>query len=110
VSQGTLNLKTPNAVTIRPKSNPTSAVKTVVYKDMVMATPSVGTSFQISMGDLHLSSRMLDISNATGILVRQVPLTGTMDIDISDLTDGVYFLSVELNDGAIARQKIIVQH
>lgn len=108
VPPGTLDLLKPNAVVFRV--DPISGTTTpIVYKEVALATPSIGTLFHITAKALLLSKPRLDVLDAAGIMVRSLNLADTMQFDATGLADGIYFLTVQLQEGAIGRQKIVVQ-
>ncbi|MDZ4679733.1 MAG: T9SS type A sorting domain-containing protein [Saprospiraceae bacterium] len=50
------------------------------------------------------------VYDSTGVLVRQINFANTTSWDASHLPNGVYYITVKLKDGVIARQAVVVQH
>ncbi|HWY38086.1 MAG TPA: T9SS type A sorting domain-containing protein [Bacteroidia bacterium] len=51
----------------------------------------------------------LKITNALGSIIRQEKINGQTQIDISDLQEGIYFVSIKTTERTVTK-KIIVQH
>jgi hypothetical protein len=96
-------------VVIREDSLSSGISNPEIYWDIVFATPSVGTYFQIATDDIELADTRMDIYDSAGVLVHQVNLADSSHLDASGLVDGIYFLTLQVDEGAIARQKIVVQ-
>jgi len=104
---GTLGLQTPNAVVLRPI--PPSMTREV-YKEINFVKPSVGELFQVSNPDVSQAARAFEVYNSVGVLIRKVNFANSTYWDASNLAAGVYYITAKLQDGAIARQSVVVQH
>jgi len=104
VPPNTLNLLVPNAVVLREI---TSAVTTpVVYREETIVTPSVGVQFQVSQQEFAAGS--LEVHAADGMFVQNLSFADSTLWDASGLSDGMYVFTMQMQDGVIARQKIVV--
>ena len=59
------------------------------------------------------TNAQLEIRNILGSVVKSVELTNTngqVSIDVSDLTNGVYFYSFMVNEVAVKTTKLVIQH
>ncbi len=108
VDPGELNLILPNAVVVRTEPS-SGVVSPTVYKDIVIATPSVGVQFQISLKDHAVSAAIIEVYDSMGQVIKSLNIQESAQWNASDVPDGIYYLTVQLKDGAIARQKIMVQ-
>ena len=106
VPPGSLGLKVPNAVVFRQiMANPTHEV----YKDVAFVTPSVGVQFQISNPNPSQPFLSCEVFDTSGMFVRKIIFADHAIWDASNLANGVYHIRAKLPDGAIARQKVVVQ-
>ena len=109
VSTGSLDLKTPNAVVIR--QNTTTAIPEIpTYIDANIVTPSFGTFFQFTNEEINSFGSIAEVSNASGVIVRKINIADSTFINAFDLPDGIYFITMPLQNNSVARQKIMVQH
>jgi sugar lactone lactonase YvrE len=109
VPPGTLNLLTPNAVVLRTPG--TSGVKTASqFQEVAIVTPSIGVKFQIAGIAYDTADSRLQVHNSEGRIMKEMHLSTGMELDASALSDGVYILTIRMEDGTTGRQKIIVQH
>ncbi len=106
VPAGAAGLIRPNAVVFRPR---TSTATHEVFKEVTFVTPSVGKHFQISKPEGLQAVSSVEVYNSAGKLVRKINLANNTDWDASNLADGIYYLTAELPDGTMARQKMVVQ-
>ena len=86
---------------LKPDSQP-------LYREVTFVTPSIGVQFQISKPEHATKSTTLEVHNTEGVVVEHLNFADSTQWDASALTDGVYILTVQMEDGVIARQKIIV--
>lgn len=107
IAPGTLGLKTPNAVVLRPA--PVSGTR-IAYKETALVTPSVGAFFQIANPDLLQPDSTFEVYNAAGSLIRKINFAAGAGWDASGLPDGIYLIVAKLQDGTLAGQKVVVHN
>jgi sugar lactone lactonase YvrE len=110
VPTGTLGLKQPNAVVLHEEVTTGTSFVPSPYKEMNIVHPSIGTDFQLTTGNEYLPNAKLEVVNASGIKVAHFNLADSPTIDASGLPDGIYVITLPLNDGLWAQQRIVVQH
>jgi len=106
VPPGTLGLRTPNAVALRPL--PASAVREP-YREVAFVTPTIGALFRFNDPDALQGATELEVHNSTGVLVRKITFADSTAWDASNLPAGVYHLVARFADGVVGRQKVVVQ-
>ncbi len=106
VAPGTLNLLVPNAVVFRGKTASKTKDK---YLEMSFVSPTIGSHFQISNPDFAGRSLSCEVFDTSGLFVQKMEFSGQTIWDASSLANGIYYLTVKLPDGTMARQKVVVQ-
>ncbi len=109
VPSGTLGLITPNAVVLRQDPSTTDTSDPLTYKEMNIVTPSIGISFQFTSSDIIPYGTIADICTTSGVIVKKIMVSDSAFWSASDLTDGMYVITLPLRNNSIARQKIMVQ-
>lgn len=109
VPSGTLGLMTPNAVVLRQDPSTTSTYNPTSYRDMNIVTPSLGVFFQFATSSLVPIGSMADVCTTSGVTIKKIRVSDSAFWDASDLPDGIYIITLPMQDNRIARQKIIVQ-
>ena len=84
---------------ISPAVEPVVAPSVSLYPQPASASLNIGGGIRLS------SMRVLD---ATGQTV-QVPLLTTSTLDVSKLTEGIYFLAANTANGRIAKRFVVVR-
>lgn len=107
IPAGTLGLKTPNAVVLRPVGISSVGDN---FKELNFVNPSLGSIFKILAPENSVYDSLVDIYNTTGQLIKRLKLSDGASWDATGLPNGVYYITVKLQDGATARQKVMVQH
>ncbi|MFT5602786.1 MAG: PKD repeat protein [Flavobacteriales bacterium] len=75
---------------------------------IVFPNPSSG-SFKIKLEDTDLVNRQINIYNSLGVIVKDIELQkNTNEVEISNLTKGIYFVSMRTNNNRLIK-KIIIQ-
>lgn len=110
VAPNTLALKTPNAVVLRQNRVTSVDSHLPLYKEVNIVTPSAGTFFRFTNEEIISLGSEAELWNAAGMVVRKFNITDSTHVNAIDLPDGVYMITVLLQNNTIARQKIIVQH
>ncbi|MBL7794946.1 MAG: hypothetical protein JNJ90_00440 [Saprospiraceae bacterium] len=107
VPPGTLGLRTPNAVVLRPL--PATAVREA-YREVAFVVPTVGTLFRFADPDALQGATELEVHNSAGQLVRKITFAdSTATWDASGMPAGVYHLVARFADGVVGRQTVVVQ-
>ncbi|HFA51050.1 MAG TPA: T9SS type A sorting domain-containing protein [Bacteroidetes bacterium] len=106
VPSGTLGLITPNAVVFRESSTLSASE---VYKEITFVRPTVGERFQIEKTGGLKEATSFEVFNSAGEFIEKINFADSTVWNASALADGVYFVVVKLPDGAVARQKVVVQ-
>lgn len=107
VAPGTLDLLTPNAVVFRG-TTPSSTEE--VFREMTFVTPSVGSHFRVENIDPSNTSAFFEIYDSSGTLVERVNFSEGQNWAAKNYVDGIYFFTIKLSDGAVARQKVVVKN
>ncbi len=110
VPPGTLNLLTPNAVVLRNESITSGITDPSLYSDVRIVVPSTGVTFQIISNDEIPVGSIAEVCTTSGIVVNKIILSDSTSWDASDLSNGIYMITVPLNGNKIGRQKIMIQH
>ena len=50
-----------------------------------------------------------EVTNSSGVVVAKIQIKDSVSWDASDLSNGIYFITLPLRDQSIAVQKIVVQ-
>ncbi|MEO1260828.1 MAG: T9SS type A sorting domain-containing protein [Bacteroidota bacterium] len=103
---GSAGIIRPNAVVFRFKE--TTATQEI-YQEITFVTPTIGHQFQVSNPDVRQLATSFEVFNSAGTLVSKVNFADSTQWDASGLTDGIYHITAKLNDGTIARQKVVVK-
>ncbi|RME10535.1 MAG: T9SS C-terminal target domain-containing protein [Bacteroidetes bacterium] len=106
VSPGAAGLIRPNAVVFRQKD---ATPQKEVFKEQVIVHPNIGSHFRISGIDADFVNKEMEVYNAAGTLVQKIELDSATTWDASHLPNGMYYLTIKLEEGYIGRQEIIVQ-
>ncbi len=104
---GAAGVVRPNAVVFRFKN--TTNVREV-YREITIVTPAVGKFFRVSGTGLLAPGAVLKVFDSGGALVSSFHPADSTHWDASHLTAGIYHITATLADGAIAGQKVVVQH
>ena len=105
ISSGTANLLKPNAIVIRTQR--TSSAKDQKIKEMDIVRPTAGTLFIIDPS-IGRKIKNLNIRDNTARLVYSHNNAST-NISLEQLSDGVYYINVQFQDGSYGIQKIIIK-
>lgn len=105
-SQGELGIIRPNAVVLREKT--VSSVGET-YQEVNFIIPTVGKQFQVSNPNEVKSESYFEVYNSSGQFISKVNFIDSIMWDASHISSGVYHVRTKMNNGKIARQKIVVQ-
>jgi len=103
VQGGAGNLLTPNAVVLRT-IDATGSHEVNLQRPIFSST--IGSTFHISENYSNTIER-LSIYNSSGKLVDEIDFVGNR-LDAGHLPEGFYLITIQLTDGSMAREKVIV--
>ncbi len=103
-------------VTVQYNASPTGVAEKLLEKvNFSSAYPnpaSKNVNFNYSL-PVDFNSANLTISNILGTVVREVKInniSGSLQIPVSELSDGIYFYSLKVNEQLLLTKKMIVRH
>lgn len=83
------------------------SVNELSSKVMVYPNPANG-SVRVEAGN---GIESVNVYNVLGTLVETVNANGkTVNVNLSDYSDGVYFFSIRQNNGTVSNQRVVVTH
>lgn len=109
IPSGSLGLLTPNAVVLRQDPISSGIGSPPMFKNRNILTPGTGVVFQISTDLMDTKDPFAEVTNTSGVVVAKIQIKDSVSWDASDLSNGIYFITLALRDQSIARQKIVVQ-
>ena len=109
IPSGSLGLLTPNAVVLRQDPISSGIGSPPMFKNRNILTPGTGVVFQISTDLMDTKYPFAEVTNTLGVVVAKIQIKDSVSWDASDLSNGIYFITLALRDQSIAVQKIGVQ-
>lgn len=100
-------LSTPNAVVLRNRM--VSSVSKIEATEKIFVHPSIGTEFNLS-AEMVKDAISLEIYDVSGALVAKKTVASDMKSwQARDVTEGIYFMIINMENGDAFSQKIVVQ-
>ena len=89
--------------------NGIASVPNVSHQITVSPNPAFGFIQLTCSGNELISNAQLFIHNMEGKLVLSQPFCGSSSIDVADLTNGIYSVTIQKKEG-ISNQKLVIVH
>lgn len=76
----------------------------------ITITPTLANDrFTINYSD-NISVQSISLTDLSGRVIKNISLNDTLNVDVSDVPNGVYFVNILLNNGNIKSTRIIINH
>ncbi len=91
-------------ITIQPQTYPTNINERTIKNIQLLPNPSNG---RLSISNLPSNTRNIELLSTNGQVIKDLPVHST--IDLSELSNGLYFLKMRLENGGQFVKKIVIQ-